>query len=936
MTATTQSDPASPNPFFHVPWRWLGSRLGRRLLGLFALCTVVPTGAVAYLSWDSVTRQLTRQGSAQLEALAQSSARQILDRLEFLGKDLAQQSPELLGCAKGRSLLSADCFDGLMYGAAGLSVLETVPDSLEPRLLSSLAAGKSRLVVVAEPTDSSRPRLYLAHRPGKGPSLLLLRIHRDYLVSAGDHQDLPAGTRLMIGTQRTRLFGAAAEDGMLTLTSPVPDSRVLAIPQLHVSVSQPLALVLQPVRQFTQWFPVLLAFALALPVLLTLWQLRRSLAPLAELTAATGRIAQGDFLTKVQVTTGDELETLGSAFNVMTGQLNRQFRAINTSSEIDRAILSATQLGTIARTVLERVPELFPCEAVSLTIPGSEHGPGLVWLGEGGTLRDPAATTTLPSDLSERNWYPRADASDLPPYLTHLASQHPDPVRIAAFPLRLTDELQGLLAIRVREEVADLEGLPYLHRLADQVAVALGNIRMVDQIRRLAFFEPVTGLPNRAHYYRTLSSVTKPRSGPVARVAVGTLDLDHFSQINGTLGPRVGDRLLREVGARFAACLGQGPIDPPGPGTRQPDADRMLFHLGADQFAVIAMGANPAAQASATASVLLHALTTPFRLGSEEVVLTASAGIAIYPDDGADAESLHQSAEVSLSYAKSAGRKTGGNAIEVYIPSMGTERLGWLQLERDLRRALERGEFRVVYQPIVHLETGKVAGAEALVRWHHPERGTLLPDSFISRCEESGLILPLGDWILQEVCAQIARWQQAGSFPLLRISVNMSARQFVQRGIVERVERILRAAGIEPARLCLELTESCLMEGSEASERKVRQLAELGVAVAVDDFGTGYSSLAYLKHFPVSALKIDRSFVVGLPGDTDAAALARAVIALGTAMDLDIVAEGVENQAQAAFLRKQGCRKAQGFLYGHQLSAAEFQGEVQGRRLRAG
>jgi predicted signal transduction protein with EAL and GGDEF domain len=504
-----------------------------------------------------------------------------------------------------------------------------------------------------------------------------------------------------------------------------------------------------------------------------------------------------------------------------------------------------------------------------------------------------------------------------------------------AYPLRLTDELQGLLAIRVAQRSLFSDALPYLHRLADQVAVALGNIRMVDQIRRLAFYEPVTTLPNRAHYYRRLASAMKQRTGTTDSVAICTIDLDRFHQINGTLGPKLGDQLLFEVGSRFAACFGQDQIDPPGFGQERPEADRILFHLGADQFAVIVTGPGAMETATATASILLHSLKVPFRLGPEEVVISASAGIAVFPKDGSDAESLHKNAEVSLSYAKASGLKAGGSGVEVYVPAMGSERMSRLQLERDLRRALEREEFRLVYQPIVDLETGKVAGAEALVRWEHPERGILSPATFISRCEESGLILPLGDWILRQVCAQIASWKGESPMGRLRISVNMSARQFMQRTAVERVERTVRDAGIDPHRLCLELTESCLMEGSEVSQQKVRDLAALGVAVAIDDFGTGYSSLAYLKNFPVSALKIDRSFTSGLPNDPDSAALTRAVIALGSAMELDIVAEGVENRAQAAFLRKRGCGKAQGYLYGQGLSAEEFQAEVSHPGLRA-
>jgi EAL domain-containing protein (putative c-di-GMP-specific phosphodiesterase class I) len=301
------------------------------------------------------------------------------------------------------------------------------------------------------------------------------------------------------------------------------------------------------------------------------------------------------------------------------------------------------------------------------------------------------------------------------------------------------------------------------------------------------------------------------------------------------------------------------------------------------------------------------------------VHVTASIGLAVYPEDGREPETLHKNADVALSHAKSEGR----NTVELYSASMNAAALGRMQLEQELRRAVERGEFTLWYQPIVDLRSRWSTGAEALVRWKHPERGLIHPGEFIGLCEESGVIVPLGEWVLREVCSQLRTWRKAGLDPL-RVSVNLSARQLRQRGIVRTIQEILDGAGVAPSSLMFELTESLLMEQGGTIERRIRELAELGVTLAIDDFGTGYSSLSYLKNFPVSTLKIDRSFIVDVPVSPDACAITTAIISLAGAMDLEVVAEGVETKAQAGFLRERGCQKVQGYWFGRPVPVEEF------------
>lgn len=687
--------------------------------------------------------------------------------------------------------------------------------------------------------------------------------------------------------------------------------------------------VLTPELGFTRALPLVLAVTLVGVVGLSLRQIRRSLSPLVELGRGTQRITDGDFRTPVRVSSGDEFEELGGAFNSMTARLGRQFHALETAAEIDRAILSTVDTATIAQTVLDRVPDLCHCTGLSLSVLGpSDESPGTTWieLQCGQSLRSMVSARLAPEDIAQTLQHPEwmllgGDAGPLPGYLAHFDDGLG--ATLLCCPLHQAGELLGVLALRDDPARRSNESMLYLRRLADRVAVALCNARMMDQVRVLAFYDTLTRLPNRVLYKERLGQAIGRAQQGERRVALCSLDLDNFSRINDTLGHALGDRLLQEVAARLlASCRPDGAMASEASGVQ-------VARLGGDEFTVILPDLVEGQEAVWSARHLLEAFQAPFRLGSQDVFVTASIGIAMYPEDGADTDTLHKNADVALSHAKGEGR----NTVELYSASMNAEALGRLQLEHELRKAVDNGEFTLWYQPIVELRNRWATGAEALVRWEHPERGVVPPGEFIRLCEDSGLIVPLGEWILRGVCRQIRAWEEAG-FDALRISVNLSARQLRQRGIVRTVQDILDETGVRPGSLAIELTESLLMESGGTTERRIRELAELGVVLAIDDFGTGYSSLSYLKNFPVSTLKIDRSFIVDITTSSDAAAITTAIIALAKAMDLEVIAEGVETKEQAAFLRDRGCQKVQGYLFGRPAPPALFTDYLRARQRR--
>jgi predicted signal transduction protein with EAL and GGDEF domain len=355
-----------------------------------------------------------------------------------------------------------------------------------------------------------------------------------------------------------------------------------------------------------------------------------------------------------------------------------------------------------------------------------------------------------------------------------------------------------------------------------------------------------------------------------------------------------------------------------------------VARLGGDEFTVIMPGLHDPQDAAKLARRLISSFAHPVRVGTHEIFVNASIGIAIYPFDGEDLDTLLMHADTAMYKAK----EQGGNSYQTYSKSMTTTALQRLTLENDLRRALERSEFEVHYQPIVDAYTGTVVGAEALLRWRHPELGLLLPSEFIPIAEENGLIVPMGEWILQEACSQNRAWQDAG-LPRIRVGVNLSSRQ-LKRRLSDTISRALQSSGLEPRYLSLELTESVLVNHHKEGTEALHALRAMGLHLAVDDFGTGYSSFSYLKHFPLDTLKIDRSFIREIATHPDDAAITTAIIAMGHALGLRVIAEGVETEAHLSLLQKQGCDEIQGYLVGRPVPAERFEEHFARKRVTAG
>ncbi len=424
-----------------------------------------------------------------------------------------------------------------------------------------------------------------------------------------------------------------------------------------------------------------------------------------------------------------------------------------------------------------------------------------------------------------------------------------------------------------------------------------------ERIDYLAQYDVVTGLLNRRLFSDrlTLAMARSKRLGEMRAVLL--LDLDRFKQINETLGYSVGDKTLQAVTARLREQL------------RKVDT---IARLGGDEFAVILENVTEKARALFVAEKIVEAMASPFLVEGEEIFVTASVGVAIYPVDADSVEKLIESAELAMYQAKQDGR----NTAQIYAPDRNPRRNSGLSMESKLRHALERDELLLNFQPKVDIPTGMVTRAEALVRWRNPDLGMVMPADFIPLAEETGLIVPIGEWVLHSACVQASAWRRDGC--PISIAVNLSARQFHQQNLVEVVQRVLADSGLPAGCLELEITESMIMQRAEQSVATLQELHDIGLTLSIDDFGTGYSSLSYLKRFPVHKLKVDQSFVRDLDQNADDAAIVRAVIALAKNLNLKTVAEGVETEQQLIFLIGLQCDEYQGYYFSKPLPAAEY------------
>jgi diguanylate cyclase (GGDEF)-like protein len=918
----------------------LGTRVGKRLLVLFLLCALLPVMLAGALSYGKIRDALVGERILHLGQAAEGYGTTLLERLL-----LADQLVRSLAAAPERAAADGATFE-THFATAALLRPGAPPRVLGGRYSAApsdiaavaahaqIAAGESLLRAV---DGRDGPQVWLfravdAANPASG--LIAARLNPAYLW--GNADELPFATDLCVLDSRRRPLHCSAPMPAKVLDEIA--ARLQSGPAGHhawesaegkeiaayrevfleakfragswpVIVTQAEEHALLPVRDVAGLVLPVIALSLLIAAALGIVQVRGTMRPLAALTAATRRIAARDFQTRVPAASEDEFGELATALNAMSERLGRQFHALGALAQIDSVILSKVDVDRIVAIVLTRLQEVTGAELRLLLL--AEDLDCATRFNAFSYENSARAAAHGPVDL------PAAEAQRLqaaqrgmridPGSAAHaaiagLAGESRAP--LFAVPILLNGALAGAIVLRYPQaSMPDEDESRLVQDLGDRVAVALATAARDRELYRRAHYDPLTQLPNRQLFVEEFGRELARAERHGHRLAVLFIDLDGFSQVNDTLGHAAGDAVLVLAADRLRSCV------------RKSD---LLARLAGDEFTVVLPELREHADAATVAQHLIETLSQPYRIGHGDTFVAASVGIAIYPGDGTGATELLQHADMAMYRAKQQGR---GNHV-FFETAMNHEAQRRMVLDRELRHALQAGEFLLYYQPQFDLRTNRIVGAEALIRWQHPTRGLVAPAPFISFAEETGLIEQIGAWVLAEAAAQFMAWRAAG-LALDHISVNVSPRQFRRPDFAENVAAVVQRSGIDPARFHLEITESVLVDGG-AADAILAQLTALGTPLELDDFGTGYSSLAYLQRLPVGIIKLERSFIRSIAQNDNAQAIVRAAIGMVHALKKEVVAEGVETEEQLALLRQWQCDAIQGYLLSQPVPAAAF------------
>jgi diguanylate cyclase (GGDEF)-like protein len=940
MSESFNSPPAAARrepPMSILKVLFVHSRVGRRLMALFLLAALVPVVVLGVALFVRMSAFLHESDQAELAHAARTYGELTLERLRRIDADLhalerfaaepattrwpapGDLGPEISGLAlldrDGRVVRASGAIADAAYlrsvaadGDLQRTGVATRIDqaAAEITLVHAFVAATGRYAIVAgidparlwgDATSAAAPIDYCVVGAG-GARLHCTRPVLELptaMLTPRAHDALP----VVNWTQR--------DEPMQGLTAALPLRGLAPKDEWLVMAIRSDRAALQTSRSFRTSVVVVAALALLLALLLSLNQMRRILVPLERLLLGAQRIADNDFSVRMAASQQDEFGRVAQAFNAMAERLGLQFRTMQAYSEMDRTILVSPDIGMLCKLALQALKEISGAQLMSLGVaePGS---PGqlriytfaadsddlaptkaIAWNPDPKLFSGPAAAWDWqPQPLLPNGYLPALRPASASVYLVQ--------------PIMRSRRVWGLIVLGHAEPVALTPQRRALIRdIADRLAVALSTVERDRRLHVMAHLDGLTGLPNRQHLQTILEQELAQAKAAGTRAAVLFIDLDRFKQTNDTLGHSAGDTLLKRASERIRASVR--------------DTDLVGRH-GGDEFTVILNGIESPKDAGHVARKLVKAMTKPFDVEGHSVYVGASVGIAIYPDDGEVGAELVKKADTAMYRAKENGR----GRYAFFEATMNLEMNRRVTLDRELRQALENNQFELHYQPQFELATGRICGAEALLRWRHPKRGLLSPSAFIELAEETGLIERLGAWALREACVQHGRWIAEG-VRIPRVAVNVSNRQLRQPDFVASVYYTMAAAHMEPDTLEIEVTESLIIDGGEAAIASLRALENTAARVAIDDFGTGYSSFTYLKTLPASILKLDRSFMVNVTTDKDAGTIAAAIINMAHTLRKEVVAEGVETADQMEFLRQAGCEKVQGHFLSPPLPA---------------
>ena len=903
----------------------LQSRVARRLFVLFFLAAMVPLGGLAFFAYLHVNDMLVELNYRRLQQDAKAVGMSLVQRLRWREQAMsnlaAQYSAKTGPGGAGELPVRVEGFRSLEIVELALieplapfeenhlrrsRVLLKISEKDGPSMLVQLP-GSSRLIRARLETDSlwwdeeaAEPYCILTASGG------LLYCTPGLAVSPGQQwpQQL---TNLNSGVFAWQV---GAEDHLAAYWNAQMQAS-LGSQGFIMVVTESKKEVLAILTRFRQIFPPIMLLALALAAWLAISQIRRQMRPLDLLEKQTRQLARGDFSSRVEITGNDEFTSLAQSFNRMSASLNCKFHLLQALAELDRAILAGSEMEVVIETLLRHARLAVPCDGAAIVRFDQEDGVRL-WQVEAGADNRPVVTKRYLAGTSKPAW-----SRDQPWFVVELAASGTACLQpfadegahtVLVFPARIGERFDSALLFAYRQLPQDTGEIVQGGRsLADRLTAAASNIAWEEKLYRQAHYDPLTDLPNRVLLRDRLEQalLRAQREGQV--VAIMLVDLDDFKQINDTLGHSAGDMLLVSLAARLKR-LARG--------------SDTVARLGGDEFIVMVPDLPPE-EAVDIVDRIARKLSSEFSraidIGGRRVSSSASIGISLFPENGSDIENLLKNADAAM-YESKRGRRGG---YHFYSSRMNVAIGARFELAQELREAMERHEFYLVYQPKVAVNSGRIIGAEALIRWASPGRGVVSPGRFIPIIDEIGLGVRLGEWVINAACAQMAAWDAQGHAPV-PVSVNVSAAQFHSGEIVTQVRQALAQHALDAHRLELEILESMAVGDSANATATLSELRGIGVNIALDDFGTGYSSLVYLTQLPANVLKIDRGFIVNLLPDGRQQAIVERIISLAKVLHYTVVAEGVEDRGQSTLLAAMGCDVFQGNLFSKPVRAEEF------------
>ncbi len=899
-------------------WAFLKTRLGRRLFVAFAWAAMTPIGVLALLSWVQVGDELHRQSRDRLHQAARASGMRIIEKLNAVEAELADTSfedrhPRFLDRIE-KAVVRLDWWglDGSVQSVLGV---QDNDDRLKPP-----AAGV-RLETIEAPDRTALWLLVAAGEAGEGwaaqldPAALfdhgptnVLPVAGEFCVEAGDRRlgcsfedPLPqVRAELREGAPGFESWTVAGEPH-LGVRWPLFLQARYGVPTWTVTVSEPRAIALAAASTFRRLIPPTVVLAALVLAIVTAIQIRRRLVPLENLTEGTRRIAAGDFSFDVEIDGDDELAELADAFRSMTERVSSQFESMEQLIEVDRQILASNDLDELLEFALEALSSLYPAPRLAI----HHHAPrasvaSLIERSQDRVDRREIQLASEPATGLDVSPYRVLDPALVP---IEISAGRDSTLAVAIrFPMQVGVAGYGALWVWLssRSEIDPGKSL-LVSQFASQLAAALHGLSLRGERERLLNFDGRTGLLNATGLRGLVRERIAEADERGTVVALAEVSLQGIDRVARTSGRSDADRLVRKLAEAV---------------TRETGAQ--VGRLGDDTILAV-FDTTERTAVPAEIRIIGKALYEALETEDREHSFEPATGVAVYPTDGDGADALMQKASQACRHA------VGSASAEVafFSSSMQVTAQARAQIERDLAAAVSREELRLFYQPILDAHSREVVAAEALVRWQHPERGLIPPDEFIPIAEESGLIQGIGSFVMRRACEDLAAWSARGLAPI-HVSVNVATAQIRAGNLLSEVQGALSMSGASASSLGIELTESSLVAGDLATHEMISAVRRLGVAVSIDDFGTGYSSLSYLRRLPVDILKLDRSFLEGVPAEVGASALVLSILAMAQTLHLTVVVEGVETYEQLEFLRGAGCDRVQGYLFARPLAEPEF------------